>query len=73
MSVVPISVVVPTRDRCDVLELTLRTILGQRGIPGLLDHYLARRAWDGQFTDDLPPAAYADPGFAQVRRQSGRE
>lgn len=24
-------------------------------------------------TDDLPPAAYADPGFAQFLKQSGRE
>jgi short-subunit dehydrogenase len=33
---------------------TTSAILGQRIVPGFLDRYLSRRAWDGQFTDDLP-------------------
>jgi hypothetical protein len=33
---------------------TMLAILGQRGAPGFLDHYLARRAWEAQFTDNLP-------------------
>jgi NADP-dependent 3-hydroxy acid dehydrogenase YdfG len=48
------SVLHPRREMWIGWSTTL-AILGQRGIPGLLDHYLARRAWDGQFTDDLPP------------------
>jgi NAD(P)-dependent dehydrogenase (short-subunit alcohol dehydrogenase family) len=32
-----------------------KAIAGQRVIPGPLDKYLAKRAWDGQMTDDLPP------------------
>lgn len=31
---------------------TVQAILGQRVIPGLLDRYLARKAWDGQMTDE---------------------
>lgn len=34
---------------------TTKAILGQRVIPGVLDRYLARRAWEGQVTRDLPP------------------
>ena len=34
---------------------TVAAILGQRFIPGLLDRWLARRAWDAQTTDNLPP------------------
>lgn len=34
---------------------TVQAILGQRVIPGLLDRYLARRAWEDQTTDDVPP------------------
>jgi len=30
-------------------------LIGQRFIPGLLDRYLARVAWDGQTTRALPP------------------
>jgi short-subunit dehydrogenase len=33
---------------------TTKAIIGQRLIPGLLDRYFARRAWDGQMTDELP-------------------
>jgi NAD(P)-dependent dehydrogenase (short-subunit alcohol dehydrogenase family) len=33
---------------------TIKAILGQRVIPGLLDRYLAVRGWDSQETDDLP-------------------
>ena len=32
----------------------LRAILAQRLIPGFLDRYLARHAWEGQETDRLP-------------------
>lgn len=34
---------------------TTKAIFGQRFIPGLLDRYLAKAAWDGQQTDELPP------------------
>jgi NAD(P)-dependent dehydrogenase (short-subunit alcohol dehydrogenase family) len=34
---------------------TTKAILGQRLIPGLLDRYLARRAWEDQTTRELPP------------------
>jgi NAD(P)-dependent dehydrogenase (short-subunit alcohol dehydrogenase family) len=34
---------------------TIKAILGQRFIPGLLDRYLARVAWDAQTTRALPP------------------
>jgi NAD(P)-dependent dehydrogenase (short-subunit alcohol dehydrogenase family) len=33
---------------------TMKAIVGQRLIPGLLDRYLARAAWDSQQTDALP-------------------
>ena len=31
---------------------TVQAVLGQKVIPGLLDRYLARTAWDGQFADE---------------------
>lgn len=34
---------------------TVLAILGQRIIPGLLDRVLARRAWESQLTDKVPP------------------
>jgi len=34
---------------------TVKAIIGQRFIPGLLDRYLAKVAWDGQTTRALPP------------------
>jgi NAD(P)-dependent dehydrogenase (short-subunit alcohol dehydrogenase family) len=34
---------------------TMKAIIGQRLIPGLLDRYLATYGWDTQQTDDLPP------------------
>jgi short-subunit dehydrogenase len=34
---------------------TVKAIIGQRFIPGLLDRYLAKAAWDGQTTRALPP------------------
>jgi NAD(P)-dependent dehydrogenase (short-subunit alcohol dehydrogenase family) len=34
---------------------TIKAIIGQRFIPGLLDRYLARVAWEGQTTRELPP------------------
>jgi NADP-dependent 3-hydroxy acid dehydrogenase YdfG len=33
---------------------TIKAIVGQRLIPGLLDRYLAKHAWNGQVTDELP-------------------
>jgi NAD(P)-dependent dehydrogenase (short-subunit alcohol dehydrogenase family) len=33
----------------------VRAIIGQRFIPGLLDRYLARHAWQAQETERLPP------------------
>jgi NAD(P)-dependent dehydrogenase (short-subunit alcohol dehydrogenase family) len=33
---------------------TVKAMLGQRLFPGLLDHYLARNAWEAQETDQLP-------------------
>ncbi len=33
---------------------TTKAILGQKVMPGRLDHYLADKAWEGQFTDELP-------------------
>ena len=33
----------------------MKAIIGQHFIPGLLDRYLARVAWDGQTTRSLPP------------------
>lgn len=34
---------------------TTKAIVGQRLIPGLLDRYLARNAWESQQTESLPP------------------
>lgn len=34
---------------------TIKAILGQRVIPGLLDHYLAKYGYSSQVTDQLPP------------------
>jgi NAD(P)-dependent dehydrogenase (short-subunit alcohol dehydrogenase family) len=34
---------------------TIMAIIGQRIIPGVLDRYLARRAWESQTTRQLPP------------------
>lgn len=34
---------------------TVEAIVGQRLFPKFLDRYLARRAWESQVTDDLPP------------------
>jgi NAD(P)-dependent dehydrogenase (short-subunit alcohol dehydrogenase family) len=34
---------------------TTVAILGQRVLPGFLDRYLATRAWESQYTDQLPP------------------
>jgi short-subunit dehydrogenase len=34
---------------------TVKAMIGQRFIPGLLDRYLAKVAWDGQTTRALPP------------------
>jgi NADP-dependent 3-hydroxy acid dehydrogenase YdfG len=34
---------------------TTQAIIGQRLLPGMLDRYLAKRAWESQVTTDLPP------------------
>lgn len=42
---------------------TVKAILGQRLIPGLLDRYLSTHAWEGQYTRALPeghPLAHPD-------------
>src|SRR5581483_10990709 len=33
---------------------TTKAIIGQRVMPGFLDHFLAKRAWSGQMTEALP-------------------
>lgn len=40
-----------------------QAILGQKIIPGLLDRYLAYRAYDGQLAEEPIPAGYADNLF----------
>lgn len=42
---------------------TVKTILGARLIPGLLDHYLAKKAWAGQLTDNDTAAGRPDNLF----------
>ncbi len=42
---------------------TIKAILGQRLIPGILDRYLARKAWESQQSDHLPlghPSTHSD-------------
>lgn len=34
---------------------TIKAIVGQRLVPGILDRYLARKAWSAQVTSRLPP------------------
>ena len=38
---------------------TVQAIWGQRFIPGLLDRFLASRAWDGQMRDEFDDHAHA--------------
>lgn len=44
----------PRRERW-VAWSAAKAILGQKFIPGLLDRYLAKAAWEGQTTRELPP------------------
>jgi hypothetical protein len=44
----------PPRERWLGLS-TVKAIVGQFFLPGFLDRYLARRAWDAQVTNRLPP------------------
>ena len=44
----------------------LMSKLGQALVPGLLDRWLARRAWDGQFTDEPLPADRHDNLYLPV-------
>ncbi|MCW5800987.1 MAG: SDR family oxidoreductase [Deltaproteobacteria bacterium] len=46
----------PRRERW-IGASTIAAIVGERLFPGLLDRYLARKAWDAQTTDELPPHA----------------
>lgn len=39
---------------------TVKAIIGQRFIPGILDRYLAKAAWDSQSTHELPPGHPAE-------------
>jgi len=45
---------------------TVEAILGQKIAPGLLDHYLARRGWDGQLTRELTDPARPSNLFEPV-------
>lgn len=54
---------------------SLKAILGNMLMPGLLDRILARQAWDGQMTDEPDPAGRPDNLFEPVEgvhRTSGR-
>lgn len=53
---------------------TVKAILGQMAIPALLDRMLARKAWDGQMTDE-PESGHRDDLFepiAGLHRTNGR-
>jgi NAD(P)-dependent dehydrogenase (short-subunit alcohol dehydrogenase family) len=45
---------------------TVKALIGQRFIPGWLDRYLARVAWDGQTTRALPPGHPIEHGRDNV-------
>ncbi len=49
---------------------TWQAIIGQRLIPGLLDHYLAKAAWEGQMTGE-PAVDRPDNLFAPVAGDPG--
>jgi hypothetical protein len=45
---------------------TVQAIIGQKFIPGLLDKYLSRAAWEGQFTNALADTTRPDNLFEPV-------
>lgn len=45
---------------------TVKALIGQRFIPGLLDRYLARAAWESQTTRELPPGHPIEHGRDNV-------
>ncbi len=49
----------------------LEAVLGNMLIPGLLDRYLARKAWDGQFSDEPLPAGRPDNLYQPLERDFG--
>lgn len=50
---------------------TFKTIWGNKVAPGLLDHYLAGVAWDGQLNDELAEPARRDNLFEPVEGDHG--
>jgi NAD(P)-dependent dehydrogenase (short-subunit alcohol dehydrogenase family) len=50
---------------------TMQAILGTMAAPGLLDHLMARRAWDGQMTEE-PASARPDNLFEPVEDTASR-
>ncbi len=46
-------------------------ILGQKLVPGVMDHYLARSAWEGQMTNEPVPEGRADNLFEPVPGDHG--
>lgn len=49
----------------------VKAIIGTRCIPGILDHMMARQAWDGQFTAEPLPPDRSDNLYAPVARDAG--
>src|SRR5579863_2399405 len=50
---------------------TVKAILGERILPGLLDRYLARAAWDAQMTDEELAGSRPDNLFSPVSGAHG--
>ncbi len=50
---------------------TVKAIWGQRFIPGLLDHYLAKMAWDGQMYDGARDPSQPNDLYAPVPGHQG--
>lgn len=50
---------------------TIKTVLGQKVVPGYLDHYLADMAWDGQMTDEPEDPHRASNLFSPVPGDHG--
>ena len=50
---------------------TVESTLGEKVIPGLLDHYLARVAWDGVMRPEPVPADYRDNFWAPLSGDHG--
>lgn len=50
---------------------TIKTVIGSKVAPGLLDRYLARVAWDGQLAPDRVPAKRESNLFEPVHQDRG--